>query len=129
MTTATVKKATPTKATKKAPAEPAKPRTRREALEYLRSQGYSGPTSFTMTDLLLVCMWVEAGSPRDTTTGVPNGALYAVHADMRPQPARKARPLTKYAQGYQAALAEVAGLADMQAVQAWVAENRVEVSA
>jgi len=129
MTTATVKKATPAKATKQAPAEPTKPRTRREALEYLRAQGYSGPTSFTMTDLLLVCEWVEAGSPRDTTTGVPKGALYATHPDLRPQPTRKARPLTKYAQGYQAALAEVAGLADMQAVQAWVVENRVEVAA
>ena len=129
MTTATAKKATPAKATKQAPAEPAKPRTRREALEFLRDRGYTGPTSFTMRDLLLVCEWVEAGSPRDTGTGVPKGALYAVHADLRPQPARKARPLTKYQQGYQAALADIAGLSDLEAVQAWVAENRVGAEA
>lgn len=86
--------------TKKKPtsAEPVKPRTRREALDYLRSHDYSGPTSFAMRDLALVCEWVEAGSPRDTGTGVPKGALYAVHPDLRPaRPARekKPRPLSR----------------------------------
>ena len=56
-------------------------------------------------------------------------ANVAVHPDLRPLPKSKAARLTKFQQGYQQALAEVAGLSTLANVQKWVEDNRVEVEA
>lgn len=115
-------------AQKKTVQEPAKPLTRKDYLEAFAAKGYSGPTSYTTADLAKIHAWLEVGAPADAQADVPSGAMYAVHPDTRPAREAKPRPLTRFQQGYQAALAEVAALADLKAVQAWVAENRAEVA-
>jgi hypothetical protein len=60
--------------------------TRKDLLDSLRERGYAGPTSFTATVLRRVLDWVRAGSPKDQADGIPNGALFAVYPDLRPQP-------------------------------------------
>ncbi len=117
-------KATP-KTTKATPAPEAKAPSRTEMLATLKAKGYSGPTSFTASKLREVVAWVEAGSPTDSAT-IPTGVLYAVYPDLKPVP--RAR-LTKFQQGYQGALAEVAALSDFASIQKWVADNRVQADA
>jgi hypothetical protein len=120
-------KATP-KTTKATPAPEAKAPSRTEMLATLKAKGYTGPTSFTASKLREVVAWVEAGSPKDSTN-IPTGVLYAVYPDLKPVPKTKAARLTKFQQGYQGALAEVAALSDLASIQKWVADNRAQVEA
>jgi len=110
-----------------APAE-AKPLTRSEVLTRLGESGYEGPTSFTMTTLREVLAWVESGS-KPEATNIPAGVIYSVHPDLKPAARAKAARLTKFDQGYQQALAEVAELKDLAGVKAWVSANVVKVEA
>lgn len=107
-------------------AEPTKAPSRSELLATLKDAGYAGPTSFTVTTLREVVACVEAGSPRDGK--VPTGVLFSVHPDLRPAPKSKPARLTKHEQGYQQAVAEVAGLGVLASVQKWVEDNRVAVA-
>ena len=106
-------KATPAPQTTRLPS-------RNEMLALLASKGYEGPTSFTASTLRDVIAWFEVGCPKDATT-IPTGVLFAVHPDLKPLPKSK--------QGYQQALAEVAGLSTLASVQKWVEDNRAEVEA
>jgi len=114
-------KATPAPQTTRLPS-------RNEMLALLASKGYEGPTSFTASTLRDVIAWFEVGCPKDATT-IPTGVLFAVHPDLKPLPKSKASRLTKFQQGYQQALAEVAGLSTLASVQKWVEDNRAEVEA
>lgn len=122
-----------TKAAKKtstpAPAEaPAKAPSRAALLATLKEKGYTGPTSFTASVLRDVVAWVEAGSPKDAT--VPTGVLYSVHPDLKPAPKPKAARLSKWQQGYQKALTDIANLGDdLGRIQQWVKDNRAQVNA
>lgn len=118
-TKATTKKKAPTPAS-----APIKAPTRKELLASLDAAGYTGPTSFTMTVLRQIADWVEAGSPKDIGA-VPNGAMFAVHPDLKPVPAAKVGRLTKFQQGYQEALADVLAVGDdMTSVKRWIADNQ-----
>ena len=91
--------------------------------------GYTGPTSFTATVLRDLLAWVEAGSPKDSQS-VPTGALYAVHPDLKPAPKPKAARLSKWQQGYQEALTDIANLGDdLGQIQKWIVDNRSQAVA
>jgi hypothetical protein len=53
----------------------------------------------------------------------------AVYPDLKPAPKSRAARLTKFQQGYQQALSDVAGLRDLASIQKWVADNRVQATA
>lgn len=122
----TTKNTTKKKAATPAPV-PAKAPTRKELLASLEVAGYTGPTSFTMTVLRQIADWVEAGSPKDLGA-VPNGAMFAVHPDLKPVPVAKAR-LTKWQQGYQEALTDILAVGDdMASVKRWIADNQTSAA-
>lgn len=81
-----------------------KPATRADLLQLLDKHGYTGPRSYTAAVLSGVVEWLDAKAPKDQTDGLPDGVVFAVHPDLRPAPAAKARPLGKQ---YLAALADV----------------------
>lgn len=119
----TTKNATKKKVATPAPV-PAKAPTRKELLVALGAGGYIGPTNFTVTVLRQILDWVEAGSPKDLGA-VPNGAMFAVHPDLKPIPRAKAARLTKWQQGYQEAMSDIAALGDdLKAVKRWIADNQ-----
>lgn len=92
-------------ATKAATAKP----TRAELLALLDQHKYTGPRSFTATMLSGIVGWLDAKAPKDKIDGVPTGAVHAVHPDLKPEPAAKARRLST---GYLAALADVLAVLD-----------------
>ena len=86
----------------------AKP-TRADLLALLDQHKYTGPRSFTATTLSGIVEWLDAKAPKDKVDGVPTGAVYAVHPDLKPEPVVKARRLSA---GYLSALADVLAVLD-----------------
>lgn len=107
-TTTKVVKVDGTKVAETKKVEP-KPATRADLLALLDKHGYTGPRSFTATVLASVVEWLDAKAPKDRTADLPAGVVYAVHPDLRPAAAPKARTLSK---NYLAALADVLNAMD-----------------
>ena len=113
--TTTTKNATSRKPAEKKAATPApvaeapKKATRADLLARLDHHKYAGPRSYTATTLSAVAEWLDAKAPKDKIDGVPSGVVFAVHPDLRPVAAPKAKTLSK---GYLSALADVLAVLD-----------------
>ena len=128
----TAEKATSRKPAEKKAATPApvaeapKKETRADLLARLDHHKYAGPRSYTATVLSGIVEWLDAKAPKDKIDGVPSGVVYAVHPEMRPVAAPKAKTLSKtYIAGRRDALVEVGSLmqgkdASVAALRSWL---------
>ena len=108
-TTTTSKTATNKKAAPAPVAEAPKKATRTDLLALLDKHKYAGPRSYTASMLSGIVEWLDAKAPKDKIDGVPSGVVFAVHPEMRPVAAPKAKTLSK---NYLAALADVLNALD-----------------
>ena len=138
--TMTTKKTTSRKPAEKKAATPApvaeapKKATRADLLALLDKHSYAGPRSYTATTLSAVAEWLDAKAPKDKIDGVPSGVVFAVHPDLRPVAAPKAKTLSKtYIAGRRDALVEVGSLiqgkdASVAALRSWLLEQVKEIA-
>ena len=110
------------KATAKVETKPS----RSDLLALLDKHKYTGPRSYTATVLSGIVEWLDAKAPKDKIDGVPAGVVLAVHPDLRPVAAPKAKTLSKtYIAGRRDALVEVGSLmqgkdASVAALRSWL---------